>query len=89
MFLRPNIIRFIPMAVVAIGWTANAVLAYIRGHKKLAETKKWRKPVNCKHLVPPLKAVPRRHCCNMSAGYEGDCFIFLNKKDYCRFREEM
>ena len=42
--------------------------------------------VNCVNLVPPLESVRRWHC-NMGDGREGDCFIFLKKKESCRFHD--
>jgi len=36
-FLRPSVIRLIPMVIVGVGWAANVILAYIRGSKILKD----------------------------------------------------
>jgi len=35
MFIKPSVIRLIPMVVVGVGWVINVALAYIRGSKIL------------------------------------------------------
>jgi len=35
MFIRPGIIRLIPVALVGVVWIANTALAYMRGRKAL------------------------------------------------------
>ncbi len=38
--------------------------------------------VNCMNLVPGTKQVPRPHC-DMGDGREGDCLVYLKKKESC------
>ena len=40
MFIRPSVIRLIPMVIIGVGWAVNTALAYIRGSKILKEKEK-------------------------------------------------
>jgi hypothetical protein len=40
MFIRPGLLRLIPMVFVGASWAANIVLAHVRGRKLLEKSKK-------------------------------------------------